>query len=94
MPKFKYICYWYISPEGRALGMDDWKKYFAKEEALAKKNGVSILFRGIPYGVSDSLVTVYESEKFIDNLQKVVLDPSLGRSKYVEASNTIVVNPF
>jgi len=94
MPKFKYICFWSLTPAGMTLGTEGWRKYFAKEEALAKKKGVTILLRGIPYGVSESLVTVYESEKFIDNLQELVFAPELGLSKYVEASRTIVVNPL
>ena len=91
--KYKYICYCDVSPEGRKLGIEGWyKEVFNKEDELAEKYGVKILFRGTPYGVSESYVTVYESDKPIDNLSKLI--SATGRSKYVESARTITVTPF
>ena len=90
--KYKYICYCAVSPEGRALGSEDWMKYFAKEDELAKKHGVTVLFRGTPYGVSESYVTVYETDKPVDGLAKLITESERG--KYVESARTITVTPF
>ena len=89
--KFKFIVYCYLNAEGQALDQEGWKKFFAKEDELAGKYGVSILFRGIPYGVLESVVTVYESDKYIDNLSNLINET--GRAKYVEAARTVTVLP-
>jgi len=90
--KYKYICYCDVSPEGRVLGSEGWKKVFAKEDELAKKHGVTVLFRGTPYGVSESYVTVYETDKPVDGLAKLISESERG--KYVVSARTITVTPF
>ena len=87
--KFKYIVYLYPNAQGQALGQEGWNKLFAKEDKLAEKHGVSVLFRGTPYGVSESFVTVYESDKYIDNLSS--LHGETGRNQYLEAARTVIV---
>ena len=87
--KFKYIVYLYPNAQGQALGQEGWNKLFAKEDELAEKHGVSVLFRGTPYGVSESFVTVYESDKYIDNLSS--LHGETGRNQYLEAARTVIV---
>ena len=90
--KYKYISYCYLNAEGQAAGPDGWKKLFDKEDEVAGKHGVTVLTRGIPYGVSETWVTVYESEKYIDNLGS--MHQETGRNKYVESARTITVVPF
>ena len=87
--KFKYIVYLYPNAQGQALGQEGWNKLFAKEDELAEKYGVSVLFRGTPYGVSESFVTVYESDKYIDNLSSLMVET--GRNQYIEAARTVTV---
>ena len=90
--KYKYIVYCTLSDEGRAAGPDGWKKIFEKEDEVAGKHGVKVLTRGIPYGVSETWVSVYESEKYVDNLGS--MHQETGRNKYVEAARTVTVVPF
>ena len=87
--KFKYIVYLYPNAQGQALGQEGWNKLHAKEDELAEKYGVSVLFRGTPYGVSESFVTVYESDKYIDNLSLLMVET--GRNQYIEAARTVTV---
>ena len=76
----------------RVRGPDGWKKVFDKEDEIAKKHGVKVLTRGIPYGVNETWVSVYESEKYIDNLMG--LHQESGRGKYIDSARTITVVPF
>ena len=87
--KFKYIVYLYPNAQGQALGSEGWDKLFAKEDELAEKYGITILFRGTPYGVSESFVTVYESDKYIDNLSSFNMET--GRNQYIAAARTVTV---
>jgi len=91
MAKYRYIVLQDFTVEGNALDEKGWKAYFSKEDEAAKKHGVKILFRGIPYGVSQSFVTVYETEKYLDQLYKMFME--IGRSKIIAAANTITVTP-
>lgn len=87
-----YIVYSSLSAEGNAAGPDGWKKVFDKEDEIAKKHGIKVLTRGIPYGVNETWVSVYESEKYIDNLMG--LHQESGRGKYIDSARTITVVPF
>ncbi len=62
---------------------------FRKEDELAEKYEISVLFRGTPYGVSESFVTVYESDKYIDNYSSLMAET--GRNQYIEAARTVTV---
>ena len=90
--KYKYIVFCYLNAEGNAAGPDEWKKVFDKEDKIAEKHGVKVLTRGIPFGVAETWVTVYKSEKYIDNLMSMLQET--GRGKYIEAARTITVLPF
>lgn len=92
MGKYKYLCYCDVSAEGRTLGEEDWKKFFDNEDELAKKHNVKILFRGTPYGTSESYMTVYSTDKPVDELAKLITES--GRGKYVQSARTITVVPF
>ena len=88
--KYTYICYCNPSPEGMAL--DEWKEFFAKEDELAEKHGVEIDVRGTPFGVSESYVTIYKTDKYIDDLMAMIQET--GRDKYVSSSRTVTVTPL
>lgn len=90
--KYTYICFCDLSPEGNAASEDEWKELFAKEDKLAKKNGVEIVIRGTPFGVSESYVTVYKTDKYIDDLMAMIVET--GRSKYVSSARTVTVTPL
>jgi len=87
--KFKFIVYIDPNEKGQALDQEGWNKIFAKEDKLAKQYGVNVLFRGTPYGVSESWVTVYESDKYIDNLASLIQET--GRNQYIAAARTVTV---
>lgn len=90
--EYKYICYCSLSAEGQAAGPEGWKEVFDKEDEIAKEHGVTILSRGIPFGVDETWVTIYQSEKYIDSLMEMI--GKTGRNKYVAAARTITVLPF
>ena len=90
--KYRYICYCDLSSEGLALSPEKWKEFFSKEDKLAEKHGVKIAFRGTPFGVSEDYVTVYETDKYIDDLTKMIIET--GRGRYVEAARTVTVTPL
>jgi hypothetical protein len=92
MVKYRYIVLMDLTAEGNALDEKGWKAYFAREDEVAKKYGVKILFRGTPYGVSQGGIEVYETEKYLDQLYKMYIE--IGRPKYVAAANTITVTPL
>jgi hypothetical protein len=90
--KYTYICYCDLSPEGNAASTDEWKKFLAKEDELAEKHGVEIVLRGTPFGVSAGYVTVYRTDKYIDDLMDMIMET--GRSKYVSSARTVTVTPL
>ncbi|MBM3292179.1 hypothetical protein FJY84_05830 [Candidatus Bathyarchaeota archaeon] len=90
--KYHYIVYWQINDAGNALTSDGWKEYLAKQDEVTKKHGFKLVMRGVPYGVIESIVEVYESEKTLDALR--VAYSEAGRGKIVSAANTITVLPL
>jgi hypothetical protein len=90
--KYQYIVFCDVNAEGNKAGEEAWKNLFANEDKLAKKHQVEIMFRGTPYGVSVSYVTVYSTDKPIDGLMKLIVES--GRSKYVDAARTVIVSPL
>ena len=90
--KYQYIVYCELNDDGAKFGEAGWKNFFANEDKLAKTHKVDILFRGTPYGVSESYVTVYSTDHPIDGLMKLIVES--GRDKYVHAANTVTVAPF
>ena len=88
--KYSYICY--CDVDIRAASPDKMKALFAKEDELAKKNGVEIVLRGTPFGVSAGYVTIYRTDKYIDDLMKMIMET--GRSEYVSSSTTLTVTPL
>ena len=90
--KYTYICYCDLSPEGNAASADEWKEFFAKEDELAEKHGVEIAVRGTPFGVSESYVTIYKTDMYLDDLMAMILET--GRNKYVSSARTVPVTPL
>ena len=88
--KYTYICY--CDVDTRAASADDMKALFAKEDELAKKNGVEIVLRGTPFGVSADYVTIYRTDKYIDDLTAMIQET--GRGKYVSSARTVTVTPL
>jgi len=87
--KYKYIVFSSASPAGNEMSLKEWNEYYAKEDKIAEKLGISILFRGWAMGVSEDYVTVYEADKYVDELVKLYLES--GRGTYVSSSRTITV---
>jgi len=90
--KYEYIVLCEVNAEGNVLDEKGWTKFFENEDKLAKKHEIEIMFRGTPYGVLESYVTVYRTDKPIDGLMKLIMES--GRQKYVIAARTITVSPF
>lgn len=92
MTKYKYLCFCELTPEGQNQTRDQWKEYFDKEDEIAKKHGIDVLFRGAAYGVLESVLSVYETEKPIDALSQVYQEA--GRGQYVAAARTLTIVPL
>ena len=90
--KYTYICYCNSSPEGNAASAEEMKEFFAKEDELAKKNGVEIVLRGTPFGVSADYVTIYRTDKYVDDLTDMIV--KTGRNKYVSSATTVTITPL
>jgi len=90
--KYTYICYCDLSPEGNAASTAEWKEFFAKEDELAEKHGVEVAVRGTPFGVSESYVTIYKTDMYLDGLMAMILET--GRNKYVSSARTVPVTPL
>jgi hypothetical protein len=90
--KYQYIVFCELNDDGNKLPEAGWKNLFANEDKLAKKQQVEIMFRGTPYGVSESYVTVYSTDKPVDELMKMIMET--GREKYVRAARTVIVSPL
>ena len=90
--KYQYIVFCELNDDGNKLPEEGWKSLFANEDKLAKKHQVEIMFRGTPFGVSESYVTVYSTDKPIDELMKLILET--GRGKYVNNARTVTVTPL
>ena len=88
--KYAYICY--SNVDLKAASPDKMKALFAKEDELAEKNGVEIVLRGTPFGVSAGYVTIYRTDKYIDELMEMIMET--GRQNYVTSSTTLTVTPL
>ena len=88
--KYAYVCY--CDVDLHAASPDKMKALFAKEDELAKKNGVEIVLRGTPWGVSASYVTIYRTDKYIDDLMDMIMETD--RFKYVSSSTTVTITPL
>ena len=73
------------------------KKWFEEYAKLAKENGFKLIFWGTPYGVPESLTYVFESEKSLDQFDKLgaALGPRLKQLNMkpygVTATTTVVI---
>jgi hypothetical protein len=88
--KYSYICY--CDVDTRAASPDKIKALFAKEDELAKKHDIEIVLRGTPFGVPAGYVTIYRTDKYIDDLMNMIMET--GRSEYVLSSTTVTVTPL
>jgi len=88
--KYAYICF--CDVDLHAASPDKMKALFAKEDELAEKNDVEIVLRGTPFGVSAGYVTIYRTDKYIDDLMDMIMET--GRQKYVTSSTTVTVTPL
>ena len=59
---------------------------------LNEKHGVEVAVRGTPFGVSESYVTVYKTDMYLDGLMAMILET--GRNKYVSSARTVPVTPL
>ena len=86
--KFGYISYGKSTPAFQALTPEERKKEFEKIGKEAEKVALKILFWGHPFGVSESIVVVYESEKGLDTYFGMVL-----QAPWTDSRTNIVVIP-
>ena len=58
----KYITFIELTPEFLRLPMDERRGYVPKWSQLASKHGVKIVFWGMPMGVKENVVCVFETQ--------------------------------
>ena len=63
--KYGYIVYGNLKPEWLPLA-EDLKKEMERVKEDAEKHGFKMKYWGHPYGVSETIVVVYKSEKGLD----------------------------
>ena len=71
--KFGYISYGKWTPAFQALTPEERDKEYDRIERDAEKHGLTLLMRGYPFGVSESLVFVYESDKGLENFMEFLM---------------------
>lgn len=86
--KFAYITYAKWTLDFRSLTPEGRKEKFKRIKEEAEKHGFKMLFWGHPFGVSENIVVVYESEKGIEDYANMVVQPPL-----TEARTNIVIIP-
>jgi hypothetical protein len=68
-------------------------KWFTKHADMCKKHGVKLLFRGAPYGTPEQALFCMESEKHLDEFQKVLQEFYTIDNPSIEYAKTILVTP-
>jgi len=58
----KYITFIELTPEFLRLPMDERRSYVPKWSRLASKHGLKIVFWGMPMGVKENVVCVFETQ--------------------------------
>lgn len=64
--KYLYLLYVDWSDKAQNWTIDDWKKWVEDHRALCKKEGVKLLWDGIPYTTVESSAFFYESDMPLD----------------------------
>ena len=91
----KYITFIELTREFLQLPMDERRGYVPKWSQLASKHGVKVVFWGMPMGVKENVVCVFETKGDNENFFRfqrewLGLDtPEAGR--YVKNTRTITV---
>lgn len=58
----KYICFAKMAKEFLRLPLDERDKFLPKWTETAKEFGIRVLFRGVPMGVTEDIVIVFETK--------------------------------
>jgi hypothetical protein len=87
--KYGYITYGNIKPDQI---LEDLTKEFAKLKEEAAKHGFNQQFWGHPFGVSENIVIVYESENGVDKYAQFLVSMS-GELPYTDPRTNIVNIP-
>ena len=91
----KYITFIELTPEFLRLPMDERRGYVPKWSQLASKHGVKIVFWGMPMGVKENVLCVFETKGDNETFYKFQREwlglgtPEAGR--YVKNTRTITV---
>lgn len=65
--KHGFITYGNLKPEFKQKSLNEIHKVMEEVKKIAEKHNIEIKMYGLPYGVSEDFVVVYESEKGLDN---------------------------
>jgi len=60
--KYLYLLYVDWSDKAQKWKMEDWKKWVDEHKALCKKEGMKLLWDGIPYTTVESSAFFYETD--------------------------------
>ena len=91
----RYITFVELTPEFLQLPMEDRKNYVPKWSKIASKHGVKVIFWGLPMGVKENVVCVFETQNNNETFFKFQREwlglgtPEAG--KYVKNTRTISV---
>ena len=91
----KYITFIELTREFLQLPMDERRGYVPKWSQLASKHGVKVVFWGMPMGVKENVVCVFETKGDNENFFRFQREwlglgtPDAGR--YVKNTRTITV---
>ena len=86
--KFAYITYGKWTTDFRALTPEGRKEKFERIKEEAEKLGFKMLFWGHPFGVSESVVVVYESKKGLEDYANLAVQPF-----FTEVRTNVVIIP-
>ena len=72
-----FIAYGNLKPEFITKPLDEIHKVMKEVEKIAEKHDIEIKMYGLPYGVSEDFVVVYESEKGLVNYYNFGIEANL-----------------
>jgi phage-related protein len=86
--KFGYIAYGKMAPKWLQATSEERKKEMERVKADAEKAGFKMMYWGHPYGVSENIVVIYQSEKGLDTYFSLSLN-----NIYSDTRTDLVVIP-
>ena len=90
--KYGFIAYGNLKSEFNKKPLDEIHTVMKDVEKIAKKHDIEIKMYGIPYGVSEDFVVVYESDKGLVNYYNFGLEAILPYTNI--RTNQVSIDPI